>query len=368
MKIACNGMDFADALAKVIKALPIKKTQPILEGVKLSAFGDTLTLYATDFDFAIIKQIKAEVRMEGEVLVPGKLINDLARKLASEDTIELSDITDDNLTIQYADSSTFLKTMAIGEYPPIKEYEYDTVVSMMQKDLREMINKTIFSAATDGARPILKGCLLEIKDSEIKCVALDGFRLAICKKELAQSYEPTEAIVPAKSLLEIAKLLDNDEEIVKIHLSASKMMVDLNHTKVIASLLSGAFINYKNTIPSEKETIVTINKQQLEDAIERASILSRYDKSNLIKLEIKEGKMTIVSSSELGESKEIISIFTKGKDVNIGFNAKYMADCLKVITDEFIILTINSATAPGLIMPVEGEQFLYLILPIRIVR
>lgn len=368
MKLTCNGTDLADALAKVIKALPVKKTQPILEGVKLSAQGDTLTVYATDYDFAISKQMKADVRMEGDVLVPGKLLNDLARKLASEDSIELSDITDDNLTIAYADSSTFLKTMSLAEYPPQKEYDYDVTLSLLQKDFRDMINKTIFSAATDGARPILKGCLLEVSDDEMRCVALDGYRLAICRKKLARSYDHFQAIVPAKSLMEISKLLDRDEEVVNLHLSASRLMVDLGDTRVSASLLNGAFINYKNTVPSELEITVTVNKQQLEDAIERASILSRYEKSNLIRLEIKEGKMTIVSTSELGESKEVISIFSKGKDITIGFNARYVSDCLKAIDDEFVILRMNSATAPCVFTPVEGDDYLYLILPIRIVR
>lgn len=368
MKLICNGMDFADALSKVIKALPVKKTMPILEGVKLSAFGDRLTMSATDIDFSIIKSIKADVKMEGETLVPGKILNELARKLTSEESVELSDVSDNNLTIKYADSSTFLKVMNAAEYPPIKEQAYDQTVTMLQKDLRDIIDKTIFSAASDGSRPVLKGCLMKIRGDLFECVALDGYRLALCRKKLGRAYDDVSAIVPAKSLFEIAKLLDNDEELVNVMFSSNKIMIDLEHTKVISSLLSGSFLNYENTIPADFETTITVNKSQLEDGIERASILSRYEKSNLIKLEIKEGKMTILSNSEMGESKEIISIFTKGKDVNIGFNAKYISDCLKNIDDEYVNIRINTSTTPTVIVPVEGDGYVYLIVPIRFLR
>lgn len=361
-------MDFADALSKVIKALPVKKTQPILEGIKLSALGDKLTLSATDFDFAIIKSIKADVKMEGETLVPGKILNELARKLTGEETIELSDVADDNLTIKYADSSTFLKVMNLAEYPPIKEQAYDQTVTMLQKDFRNAVERAIFAAATDDSRPIFKGCLMEINDDLLRCVALDGYRLAMSNKTLERKYEKVSAIVPAKSLFEMSKLMENDEDFVNVHFSSKKIMVDLDHTKVISSLLVGNFMNYKNSIPDHFETTITVNKKQLEEGIERASILSRYEKSNLIRLEIKEGKMTILSNSEIGESKEIISIFTKGKDVNIGFNAKYILDCLKNIDDEFVNVKINSATTPSIIVPVEGDDYLYLIVPVRMLR
>ncbi|MEG2562063.1 MAG: DNA polymerase III subunit beta, partial [Clostridia bacterium] len=356
MKFVCNGNDFADALAKVTKALPIKKVQPILEGIKLSAHDDCLTLSATDFDFAIIKKIKADVKMEGDILIPGKLINELARKLSGENEIELSDISDNNLTIKYSDSSTFLKVMNLEEYPQIKELEYDLSITLLQKDLKDLINRTIFATATDDNRPILKGVLFELDGNVIKAVALDGYRLAVCSKKLEQDFPLTKIIVPAKSLSEISKLLEEDEQTVVLNISSNKMLVDIKHTKIITSLLGGKFINYQDTIPKDFDIELTINRTQLADAIERASILSRYEKSNLIKLEVKEGKLTISSNSEMGESKEIISIFVKGKDINIGVNAKFFADCLKTITDEYVIVRLNNANSPITIVPLANEE------------
>lgn len=365
MKVFCNGSDFADALNKVAKALPVKKTQPILEGIKISAFGDEMTIVATDDNFTIIKKIKADVQMEGEVLVPGKIVSELSRKLVAENSIELSDVSDDNLTIRYCDSSTFLKMLNIIEYPTISEEDYENKITMLQKDFRDMINKTIFATSTDGGREIYKGCLLEIEGSNARLVALDGYRLAICTKELPMQYQENSIIIPAKSLQEIAKLLDDDEGIVNIAFSNNSVMVDIGHTKVKSKLLAGSFIKYRDTFPKSFETYVTVDRKILEDAIDRASILSRYNKYNNLKLEIKEGVMIINSVSESGESKEKINVFTKGKDMKIGFNAKYLSDCLKYINNEFVLFKLSSPTSAAVFTPVEGEDFTYIIVPIR---
>ncbi|MEG1608373.1 MAG: DNA polymerase III subunit beta [Clostridia bacterium] len=366
MKIVCNGMDLADALSKVSKALPIKRTIPILDGIKLSAYGNTLTLSATDIDFSISKEIKTDIQMEGEVLVNGKLLNEFARKLSTVGQVSLSDINENTLAISYDDSIFSIKLMNLAEYPPIQNVEYDVSFNILQKDLKELFNQTIFSAATDDIRPILKGCLIEIAEDKIRCVALDGYRLAIATKQLYQKEINYSAVAPAKSLSEVAKLLEEDEKSVNIKINKNKLYVDLDHTKISTALLSGTFITYASTIPKGFESQVVINKKMFEEAIERASIMSKFEKTNLIKIEIKDEKMYITSNSEMGDAKEIISVKINGKDMLVGFNAKYISECLKAINDEFIQLDIKSPAAPCVIRPVETENFLYLILPVRI--
>ncbi|MGN0796696.1 MAG: DNA polymerase III subunit beta [Christensenellales bacterium] len=365
MKVFCNSADFADAINKVAKALPVKKTQPILESIKISAYGDEMTFVATDDNLAIIKKIKADVQMEGEVLVPSKIPTELAKKISYENTIELSDVNDDNLTLNYGDGSAFLVLMNILEYPIISEDEYENKITMLQKDFKDMINKTIFATSSDGGREIYKGCLLEIEGSIARLVALDGYRLAICSKELPMQYPDNSIIIPAKSLQEIAKLLDDDEEIVNIEFSDKSVMVDIGHTKIKSKLLSGNFIKYRDTFPKSFEAYVTVDRKVLEEAIDRASIISRFNKYNNLKLEIKEGVMYINSVSELGESKEKVNVFTKGKDIKIGFNAKYLSDCLKYVNNEFVLFKLSSPTSAAVFTPVEGDDFIYIIVPIR---
>lgn len=364
MKVICNGNDLADALNKVSKALPIKRTIPILDGIKICAVGDSLIVTATDIDFTITKEIKADIQMEGEVLVNGKIINEFAKKLTSVNQVMLSDINESSLAIIYDDSVFSIKLMNLTEYPPIQNIDYDVNFKIKQKNLKELINKTIFAAATEELRPILKGCLIEIVEDNIKCVALDGYRLAIAAKKLNQKEINYNAVVPAKILSEIARLLD-DEENAKVKINKNKIEIDLKHTKIISSLMSGNFISYEATIPKTSETQIVVNKKMIEESIERASIMSKFEKTNLIKIEVKDEKILITSNSEMGDAKEVISVKSSGKDVIVGFNAKYLSDCLKAINDDFIEIDIKNPTSPCIIKPIEGEEYLYLIVPVR---
>ena len=365
MNIICNGTQLSEALSRVSKALPIKKTIPILEGIKLSAYGNFLTLTATDTEFAIQKTINADVRMEGEALVPGKLFGEFAKKLSSEESIEISYTDDQNVKVKYTDSETSFKAMKLRDYPPIQEFDHDVEFSMLQKDLKDLIIKTIFSAATDDVRPILKGCLLDISGDEVKCVALDGYRLAVTKKQLAMSCPDTSAIIPAKNLSEIYRLLEEDDEPANISVCQKKITVDLKHTKIISNLLSGTFIRYESSIPNKFETVVTVDRTMLENCLERAYIMSRFEKSNLVKMDVKEGKLTISTNSEMGDVNEVMSVFSQGKDIQMLFNSKFILDCLKVIDDEFVNFSFSTPTSPSIITPVEGDKFLYMVLPLR---
>ena len=365
MKLSCKGNLLSDALARVMKALPIKKTMPILEGIKLTAEGNSLTLTATDTEFAIQKTISAEVKMEGEALVPGKLFGELVRKLPSDEDVEISFMDEQNFVIKYMDSETTLKAMKLKDYPPIQQYDYEITVDMLQKDVKDMIGKTIFCAATDDVRPVLKGCFLEIKGNKIKCVALDGFRLAVTVKDLVMEYPDTTAIIPAKNLSEIYKLLEEDEEMAKISICQKKIAVDLKHTKIISNLLSGTYMKYASSIPTNFETTITISKDMLERCLERAYVMSRFEKSNLVKLDIKEGKLTVSTASEYGDINEVIAVFTEGKEVQMLFNSKFILDCLKVIEDEYVKIRFSTPTSPSVIVPVDGDNYLYMILPLR---
>lgn len=365
MKFICNGTQLSDALSKVTKALPIKKTIPILEGVKLSAYGNNLTLTATDTEFAIQKTINADVQIEGDALVPGKLFAEIVKRLDNEDQIEISYTDDQNIVIKYMDSVTTIKAMKLQEYPPIQEFEYDVEFAMIQKDFKDMIIKTIFSAATDDVRPALKGCFLEIDGDEITCYALDGFRLAIVKKKLEMPVAKTAVIIPAKNLSEIYKLLEEDDQPVHISICQKRIAVDLKHTKIISNLLNEKYTNIKSTIPANYEMTVTVNKKMLEDCLNRVYVFSKYEKSNLIKLEIKGGKLNVSTTSEYGNINEYIAVLNDGRDIQILFNSKFILDCLKVIEDEYIKMRFTTPTSPSVIVPVEGDRYLYLILPLR---
>ena len=367
MKLICEGLDLSDAVLKVIKATATRTTNPILEGIKLRASEDSLTLSATDLEISIEKTIPADVKIEGEVVVPGKFFAEFVKKLSSEQ-IELTLENGNAIKIKYTDSEGFIQCMNAEEFPEIKDLINPEKVVMKKADLKDLINKTIFSVATDDARPILKGCLFEISQNYITSVALDGYRLAMAKKDLVSTTAEFSAIVPARTLGEISKLLETGEdEDVEVLIQKNYLMINIDNTRVITRLLDGEFINYKQVIPQQTTSTVVINKRQLEEAIERASLLARMDKNNLVKFEIRDKLLTLTSASDIGNVTENITISLEGKDITIAFNARYMSECMRNIADEFIKINFTSAIAPCTITSSEGDEYLFLILPVRIV-
>ncbi len=364
MIFSCNTLDLADALSKISLALPQRKLSAILEGIKMEAEGDFVKLTTTNMDFTIIKLIKADVKMSGEVLVPGKIFEEYIKKFNTDSEIEISD-EDDKLIINCMDNKTSLNILNISEYPVIKDYEYDYKISLLQKDFKDLINKTAFSSnMNDDNRPVLKGCLLKIEDSTIQSIALDGFRMAICKKLLDKDYPATEINIAAKDLLKITKLLENDEEDVNLCFANKKLVVEVKDMKIICTPIEGKFVNYQASIPKSFETEITVNTRMLEGSIDRVSTLAKFEKSNLIKTEVKGNILSISSNSEFGESNENINVLAKGKDTLVGYNSKYITDCLRNISDEYVVIKMNY-TSPSIITGVEDSDYLYLILPVR---
>jgi len=365
MKVVCQGNELSDALAKVVKALPVKKTNPILDGVKISAYNDTLTLYATDLELAIEKKINAQVLIEGETVVPGKLFADYAKKIEKE-TVELDATDFTKLAIRYLDSELNIKSYDAAEYPIFKEVNSDQSFIVLKKDFKECINKVSFNVAIDDSRANLKGVCLNIKQDEMEAVATDGFRLALAKTPIKNNGIITKINVPSKSINEISKLIDDGEETVTIYIDEKYIMVDLFHTKIVTRLIAEEFINYERIIPTEFTTQVTIDKNLFENAIDRISLINRSEKQDCVRLDIKEDVMNLSARSEDGEVNEKMTIGTKGKDLYAGFKCKFLLEFMHAINEDIITFNFTTSTAPGIIKG-SSDNWLYLILPLRIV-
>lgn len=366
MKIVCEGLELSDALLVVSKGTSSRTTNPILEGIKLTAEEDYLTLSATDLELSIEKTIRGEVKLEGETVVPGKLFNEYIKKLSNEQ-IELNLNEKNVLSIKYTDSVGKIQCLNANEFPQIKKLDYTEYFEITKNNLRQLINKSIFSVASEDTRPILKGCKFEVKDGYVKSIALDGYRLAVVKKPIVSTTSNFNVIIPARSLNEISKLLDDSDESVKVFIQKNHLMIDLNETRITTRLLDGEYLNYNQIIPSNFNSTLILNTQQLQDALERASLLSRIDRNNLVKFDITDKVMVLSSRSELGDIKENITISLTGNDLTIAFNARYFSEALRVTNDEFLKLSFTSSVTPCVITPNEGDEFLYLILPVRIV-
>ena len=337
----------------------------MLGNIKIDAAPGTLTLTATDTELTIETSIVADVSDEGSILVPGKLFSDFTHKLTGE-RIEL-DFSGGKLTLRYTDSSSEFACANVDDYPEVPTVLEAQSFCMSNRDLKDLITKVAFSVCQDDARPILKGVLLEIEDETVTAVALDGYRLAKCVKPIHDTTALMQAVVPARSLSEISRMLDDSDDDVKIYVQRNWLKVDLGHTSVTTVLLSGDFVPYRNIIRSNFETTVTLPCEQFSDSLERAMLLSRDDKSNPVRFDITERMLRISSNSGAGNIDEKLPVVTVGPDLTIAFNAKYFTEMLRVCGADSITVKFNSPADPCVVEPAGGsEDFLYLILPVRI--
>ncbi|MDR3263112.1 MAG: DNA polymerase III subunit beta [Clostridiales bacterium] len=364
MKFFCESTELSDAVLKASKALPVKKQMPILEGMKFKAEGDTLTILASDLDLSIQKTIKADIKIEGEAVISGHFIADFVKKLKDE-TIEIN-VNNNQMTIIYSENKVTLQCLNNDEYPPIMFLTDEKSFDIKGKELKTMIDKVIFCAATDDMRPIYKGCNIEAGEGKITAVALNGIRLGYNKRDAVLDGVNAKFIVPSRSLNEVSKLIDSPEDNVKIILQRNSVQFNAGGTSIISRLIEGNYIDYKKIVPNEFSVEVVADKKQLEEAIERATLILREEKGDIIKLEIKEKIIEITSRSELGNIKETITASIKGKDLTIAFNAKFLLDMLRNIDEEYIKMYFINSTSPCVIKPIEGDSYMYLILPMKL--
>ena len=368
MKFTCNQQVLAKALNTVSKAVSNRTTIPILKGIMIKATEEgSLILTASDLEISIKKEINADVQEPGAIVVMAKLFGDIIRKLPNEDILISCDESG-TVLIKTSFSEFNVVSFPTNEFPEIGNKEEGSESITLDRDIfREMIRKTAFAASVDESKGVLTGILTEIDEDFIKMVSLDGFRLALVKENM-KSASSNKFIIAAKVMNEISKIISEDEEDsdINIMLGEKREVINVGSNEIIIRRMEGEFIKYNDILPSENTTNVIVSKEMLLESIERASLLSREGKNNLIKMSIKNDLMTITSRSEEGNVKEEIIVEKNGNDLEIGFNSKFVLDVLKVIDDEQISLNFKSGVSPCVVKPVEGDSYEYLILPVRI--
>lgn len=370
MKLICEKGKFLIGLNSVSRASVGRTTEPILEGILIHAKKNSVVLTTNDLDIGMEYVLEGiEVEEEGKAVVDCRMFGDIIRKLPDE-PITFS-INDKNLFVIECGGSVYkLSTMNADEFPILPNIDIEKSISISQGALKEMIKKTIFAVSTEENRPIFTGCLIEVKNDELNVVAVDGFRLALRKVPMAPNSENFSAVVPGKYLNEITKNLQDIDDVIKIGISKNQALFELQNCKIVSRLLEGDFLNYQNVIPKEKETRIKVNKAALQSAIERASIFSisaaEKEKKYPIKIYVSLGSIIISCTSQIGDAKEEVLVETSGKELEIGFNPKYLIDALKAVEDDEVYLDFGSSISPCIIRPIVDEKYTYMVLPVRL--
>lgn len=369
MKFSCEQQALSKALNIVSKAVTSRTTIPILKGILLKVDNSgKLTMSASDLDLSIEKKLEVEDFVPGETVVYAKLFGDIIRKLPNDRiTVENED---GKVTIHCASSEFNIIGLAADEFPNLNVPEESSDMVLFDKEiLKDMIRKTAFAASIDESRGVITGVLVEMEEKGLNMVALDGFRMAIAREDMVNQKRDS-IVIPARIMGEISKIIseaeteDNDQ--VHLYLNDKRAVFLMEDVRIVLRLLEGEFIKYRDILPKESKTKIVVNRSDFLSSIERASLLAKVGKNNLIRLDMKEGNMEITSKSEEGNVKENVMISKEGNDLVIGFNSKYLMDVLKVIDDEEIVMLFGSSISPCLVEPMSGNRFEYLILPVRI--
>lgn len=372
MKIKIKKELLLENLNKVSKAISTKNLIPILSGIKFDLTREGLTLTASDNDITIQTFIPAdnkdmEIEKEGSIIIQGKYVLDIVRKLPDE-FINI-EVIDELKILIYAKNSEFnLNGINQKEYPNVALENSKNFVKINTKLFKTIINQTAFATSTDESRPILTGINIKITGDILECSATDSYRLAKKQAKLNEiAGETYNIIVPGKNIVEFMKILNEGNEELEIHIFSNKVLFKQNNLLFQSRLVSGNYPNVNNLIPSDSFLKITANLSNLYDVIDRASILTSDKEKNIVTLETNKNLLIVRSSSaEIGRVEEKMNI-TKDKEeeIKISFSAKYMMDALRSFEGNTVELAFEGEVKPIIIKDVDDPNLTQLVLPIR---
>ncbi len=365
MKLIFKKNNLLKAVNIVLKAVPSKTTMPILECILIDATSNEIKFTSNDMELGIETIAEGEIVERGNIALDAKIFSDIIRKLPENDiVIETHDLKT-TITCEKAKFDIIGKSSEDFSYLPF--VEKNDFISLSQFTLKEMIRQTIFSIAANENNKMMTGELFEIKDNMLRVVSLDGHRIAIRKMMLKETYEDRKVVVPGKTLIEISKILSGEvEDTVNIFFTPNHIVFEFDQTTVVSRLIEGEYFRIDQMLSSDYETKVKINKKELLNCIDRATLLVKESDKKPIIISINSDCMELKIDSQIGSMKEEIDIEKEGKDLMIGFNPKFLIDALRVIDDEMITIYLVNPKAPCFIRD-EQESYIYLILPVNFI-
>ncbi|MHB8172161.1 MAG: DNA polymerase III subunit beta, partial [Thermincolia bacterium] len=351
----------------VQRAVSSKNTLPILSGILINTEGNCLKLTATDLEIGIECRIPVTVIEEGSVVLPSRFLGDIVRRLP-DTKIEITTNRDNYSTsIKYGQSEFTIHGIAADDFPLLPDIQGQETFSIKADIFKNMVKQVVFATSANNNRPVFTGALLTVEKDDLIMVATDTHRLAFKRSFINGGVPQLNVIIPGKTLNEISRIITDDDTEIKMTITSNQILFEGEGICFISRLIEGQFPNYQQVIPQEYKTKVKINTKELMEATERAALLAR-DGSSVVKLEIKKDKLILSSNTpDIGRAYEEININLEGEEIQIAFNSKYLLDALKVVDIEEIQFKLNGPLSPGVVKPVENDNYIYLILPIRTV-
>lgn len=365
-----------EAVQHVSKAISNKTTIPILTGIKLDVTSDQVSLTASDIDTTIQSHVPTtdadgteivSVERPGSVVLPAKFFVEIIKKLPKED-VEIT--VEPGFTTLIRSGKTLINMVGLDpeEFPAVPTVDDDRIFTIPGGDLKDLIKETTFAISTNESSPILTGVKWELEPGKVKLIATDRHRLAAAAIEIEEEVEPGTFVISGKTLNELNKIIPDKGDPIEVAVGKNQVLFRIGTVQFFSRMLDGSYPDTSKLIPNAFKSELTIKTKNLMESLDRAYLMAREEKTNIIRLETGEGNNVKVSSNSSGlgsvsEQLEAVSII--GEPVRISFNCKYMLDALKVIDNEQLHIGFTGAMSPIIIRPADGKESLYLILPYR---
>ena len=366
MKFQIDKETLLDPLQQIIGAVEKRQTMPALSNVLIRTTENSLTLTATDLEIELVSQIGMVVDEPGEITVPARKLLDICKSLTNESLINFT-VTDNKALVQSGRSRFSLATLPANDFPALDPINSIYEFQISQKTLRDIIDKTAFAMAQQDVRYYLNGLMLEVSSNYLRAVATDGHRLAYCEKETnADIADIKQVILPRKGVLELVRLLNDSDDTVKITLGSNHLQVEFNQLRLTSKLIDGRFPDYNRVMPIDGDNIITADRDQLRQALIRASILSN-EKYRGIRLTLEKDLIKLQAQNPDQEEADVeLEVVYPGDDIEIGFNVNYMLDVLNVTGSEIVQAALRDSNSSFLLTYPDQQDCKYVIMPMRL--
>ncbi len=365
MKFSCEKSVLQAAVNIASRAASSKSPIPALEGILLEAGPGGVKLTGYDLKKGIYTSIPASVSEPGSIVLGAKIFGDIVRSLP-DGTVNVNNASGMNVSISCGNADFAIIGSDFNDYPELPSIDGVTGISLPQNILGEMIRQTIFAVSDNEARPIYTGELFEIEEDTLTVVAVDGYRLALRREKIDREAEKYSFIVPGTALSDLEKLCGDTDEKVSIALGSKHISFTIGKTVIISRRLDGDFLNYKKTVPSAFKVEVKADRHLLQRTVERVSLIIDDKIKNPLRCQFGDNELRIVCATSLGKAEDVCIVEGDGQGLEIGFNNRYLLDALKAAPAEELNVCLNSGSSPCVLTPIEGEDFLYMILPVRL--
>ena len=365
MKFSCEKAVLLSGVTAAARSVSTRSSIPALEGILIDARQESVTLSGYNLATGIRAEIGANVESQGAAVLNARLFSDIVRKLP-DDYITVS--ADDKLMVSITCGLSEFKILGLPaeDFPALPEPEEDLSLSMKQTVLKSMIDMTIFAVSDNENKPIHTGALFDVKQGFLTVVAVDGYRMAVRKEPVVSSEETFSFVVPAAALREVERLCGDGEDDVKISLGKRHIAFDMENVLLISRLLEGEFLNYDAALPKTVEHSVTVDTKDLQTAVERVSLIISERLKNPVRCVFDKEKLHIWCQTALGKADDEIPVGGDCEEIEIGFNNRYLHDAVRAVPDEKICIEITNSLSPCVIKPLEGDSYLFMILPVRL--